>query len=133
MSSGRFRKIARPGCRRQRHSSGACERARIERLGQRSQRHRQCGESACDTAADNNAGYAARRIPFRGLPRAAGAASGKDQADAICGIQIASRAGPSGRQAAGQAARRQHTKHLQGMLSSAKSGFRLAGRVSEIA
>jgi hypothetical protein len=127
VSSCRSRKITCSGCRRQRHSSGACERARIERLGQRSQRHRQRGESACDTAAGNNADYAARRIPFCGLPRATGAARGKDQTDAICGIQIASRAGPNGRQAARQAARRQHTKHLQGMLSSARLQTRRAG------
>jgi hypothetical protein len=130
LSSGRSRKIACPGCRRQRHSSGACECARAERLGQRSQRHRQRGQGACDIAADNNAGYAARRIPFDQLPRAAGAASGKDQTDAICRIQIASRAAPSGRQAARQAARRQHTKHLQGMLSSA-TGFRTITNASE--
>jgi hypothetical protein len=132
--SGRSRQIACPGCGRQRHSSGARECARAERLGQRSQRHRQRGQSACDTAAGHNAGYAARRIPFGQLPRAAGAARGKDQTDAICGIQITSRAGPSdGRQAARQAARRQHPKHLQGMLSSARLGFRLAGRDSDIA
>jgi hypothetical protein len=119
-SSGCAFEIACPGCRRERHSAGTGECARTQRLGQRSERHRQCGQSAGDTAAGNHSGYPAHGVPACRLPNHAGAASGQDQTDAICGIQIASRAGPNGRQAARQAARRQHTKHLQGMLSSAR-------------
>jgi hypothetical protein len=115
-SPGRSRKIACPGCRRQRHSAGAGECARAQRLGQRSQRHRQRGQGACDTAANHHSGDAARRIPFCGLPRAAGAARGKDQANAICGIEIAWLGGAGGGQRAGQAARPRGSKHLQGML-----------------
>ena len=87
--SGRSRDIACPGCRRQRHSAGTCELARAQRFGQRSQRHRQRGQGAGDPVANDHAGDAARRIPSCGLPRAAGAASGKDQTNAICGIEIA--------------------------------------------
>jgi hypothetical protein len=118
--SRRARKIACPGRRRQRHSAGAGECARTQRLGQRSQRHRQRGQSACDPVADNHSGDAARRLPFCGLPRAAGAASGEDQTNAICGIEIAWLGGAGGRQGAGQAARPRGPKHLQGMLNSAK-------------
>jgi hypothetical protein len=110
--------IACPGCRRQRHSSGAGECARTERLGQRSERHRQCGQSARDPAAGNKSGYAAHRIrPFCWLPDIAGAASGEDQTNAICGSQIASRGQGNGA-GARQADRRQEYKHLQGMLNS---------------
>ena len=119
-SSGRSRNIACPGRRRQRHSPGACECARAQRLGQRSQRHRQRGQGAGDPAADDHSGDAARRLPSCGLPRAAGAAGGKDQTNAICDIEIAPRVGASDRQGAGQTARRRDSKHLQGMLKSHK-------------
>ncbi len=82
-----------------------------------SERHRQCGQSACDTAANNNPRYAAHRIPSCCLPNVPGAESGKDETDAVCDIQISSRGGPSGRQGARQAARPQDYKHLQGMLN----------------
>jgi hypothetical protein len=118
VSSGGSRNIACPGCRRQRYSTGTGECARAQRLGQRSQRHRQRGKGASDTAADHHSGCAADRLGSRCLPRVAGAADGKDQTNAICGIQIARLGGPGGRQRAGQAAQRQNSKHLQGMLSS---------------
>jgi hypothetical protein len=118
VSSRRARNITCAGCRRQRHSAGTGECARAQRLGQRSQRDRQRGEGAGDTAADHNSGCAADRLGSCCLPRVAGAADGKDQTNAICGIQIARLGGPGGRQRAGQAAQRQNSKHLQGMLSS---------------
>jgi hypothetical protein len=96
-SAGGTRKIAGPGCRRQRHSSGACECARAERLGQRPERHRQCGQSAGVTAADHHSGYAAQRILCWWLPAFADAAGGQVPSDAICGIQIAWLGGPGGR------------------------------------
>ena len=108
---------AGPGCRRQRHSSGACKCARIKRLGQRSQRHRQCGQSARDTAA----GHYPRARTHLGrsrcyLPNVPGAAIGQDETYAACGIRISPLGVPSGRQGARQAARPQDYKHLQGML-----------------
>jgi hypothetical protein len=127
LSSRRSRKIARAGCRRERHSSGTCKCARAQRLGQRSQRHRQRRQSARDSAADHNAGGAADRIPQCRLPRAAGAAHGKDQTNAICGIPIARLGRPRGRQRAGQADQRQGSKHLPGMLNSV-TGLKLATR-----
>ena len=114
--SDRARKIACPGRGRQRHSAGAGECARPQRLGQRSQRHRQRGQGACVTAADHHAGDATRRIPTCRLSPAAGAAGGEDQTNAICDGEIASPSGPSDRQGAGQAARRRDFKHLPGML-----------------
>ena len=117
VSSGRSRKIACPGCGGERHSSGTGECAGTQRLSQRSERHRQCGQSACDPAAGNHCGDAAHRIPSCCLPDVPGAASGKDQTNAICGIQIPP-LGQSNRQGARQADRRQGSKHLQGMLSS---------------
>jgi len=117
-SSGRSRKIAGPGCRRERHCSGTGECARTQRLGQRSQRHRQRGQSACDTTASNKPRQPAHRVGPYCLPNVAGAASGKDETNAICGFQIPSRGGPSDRQRARQAARPQDYKHLPGMLNS---------------
>jgi hypothetical protein len=118
LSSGHSRKIARAGCRRQRHSSGACECAGIERLGQRPQRHRQRGQSACAAAANHYSGCAARRIPFGRPPPVAGAARGKDQTNAFCGIQIAPIEVTGGRQAATQVQQRRDSEHLSGMLNS---------------
>jgi hypothetical protein len=116
VSAGHSRKIAGAGCRRQRDSSGAGECAGAERLGQRSQRHRQCSPNAGITVADHNAGYAAQRVLFRRLPVFAGAARGQDQTTATSGIAISSRRGPGGRQRARQTDRPQGFKHLQGML-----------------
>jgi hypothetical protein len=124
--SGRAFEIACPGCRRERHSAGAGECARTQRLGQRSQRHRQRGQSAGDTAAGSHAGHAAHGVPAGRPPSHGGAASGQDQTDASCGIQIPPRGqgnGAGARQAARQEDRRrdnrgQGSEHLQGMLNS---------------
>jgi len=112
------RSIACPGCRRERHSSGAGECARTQRLGQRSQRHRQCGQSACDNAAGHKPGSRTHRIPSYGwLPNVAGAKSRQYETNATCGIQIWSRGSSSDRQGASEVARPQDSKHLQGMLN----------------
>ena len=115
--SGSAFKIAGPGCRRQRHSSGAWECTRTQRLDQRSQRHRRCGQSAGDTAAGHKPGSHTHLIPsYRWLPNVAGATSRQDETNATCG-EIPSLGDPSGRQGARQAAQRQDSKHLQGMLN----------------
>ncbi len=117
VSSGCAFEIAGPGCRCKRHSSGTWECARTERLGQRSQRHRQCGQSAGDTAAGHKPGSHTHLIPSHGcLPNVPGATSRQDETNATCGIQISSPGKPSGRQGARQAAQRQDSKYLQGML-----------------
>ena len=117
-SSGRAFEIAGPGCRRKRHSSGTWECARTQRLGRRPQRHRQCGQSACDTAAGHKPGSRTHRILSHGyLPIVPGATSRQDETNATCGIQIPSLGGPSCRQGARQAAQRQDSKYLQGMLN----------------
>jgi hypothetical protein len=116
-SSGCAFEIACPGCRRERHSAGTGECARTQRLGQRSERHRQCGQSAGDTAAGNHSGYPAHGVPACRLPNHAGAASGQDQTNAICGIQIPP-LGQSNGQGTRQDDRRQGSEHLQGMLNS---------------
>jgi hypothetical protein len=114
--SGCAFEIAGPGCRRERHSSGTWECARTQRLGQRSERHRQCGQSAGDTAAGHKPGSRTHRIlPYGRLPNVPGARSRQDETNATCG-EIPSFGNPSGRQGAGQAAQRQDSKHLQGML-----------------
>jgi hypothetical protein len=118
VSAGRSRTIAGPGCRRQRDSSGAGECARAQRLGQRSQRHRQCGQSTGVTVADHNAGHAAQRVLFRRLPVVADAARGQAQTTAIGGLAISSQRAPGGGQRARQADRPQGLEHLQGMLNS---------------
>jgi hypothetical protein len=116
-SSGCAFEIAGPGCRRERHSSRTWECARTERLGQRSERHRQCGQSAGDTAAGHKPGSHTHLIPSHGwLPNVPGATSRQDETDATCG-EIPSLGDPSGRQGARQAAQRQDSKHLQGMLN----------------
>ena len=108
--------IAGPGCRRQRHSSGACKCARIKRLGQRSQRHRQCGQSARDTAAGHHPRARTHSIRSRCyLPNVPGAAIGQDETRAACAIRISPLGYPGGRQGERQAARQSY-KHLQGML-----------------
>jgi hypothetical protein len=115
--SGCAFKIAGPGCRSQRHSSGTWECARTQRLDQRSERHRQCGQSTGDTAAGHKPGSHTHLIPSCGwLPNVPSATSRQDETNATCGIQISSPGKPSGRQGAGQAAQRQDSKHLQGML-----------------
>ncbi len=84
---------------------------------QRSQRHRQCGQSAGDTAAGHKPGSHTHLIPsYRWLPNVAGATSRQDETNATCG-EIPSLGDPSGRQGARQAAQRQDSKHLQGMLN----------------
>jgi hypothetical protein len=115
--SGRAVKSARPGCRRERHSSGTGECARTQRLGQRSQRHRQRGQSAGAAVANDSPDQAARRIAFCRLLTFADAAGGKDKTNAICN-QISSRGGQSARARASQTARPRDDQHLQGMLSS---------------
>ncbi len=117
-SSGSARKIASAGCRRERDSSGACECARTEWLGLRSERHRQCGQGARDTAANNNAGHPAHRIASCCLPNCAGAGSGQGATNAICGIEMAALGGASGCKGTRPAARPQDNEHLQGMLNS---------------
>jgi hypothetical protein len=115
--SGSAFEIAGPGCRRQRHSSGTWECARTQRLGQRSQRHRQCGQSAGDSTAGHKPGSHTHLIPSYGwLPNVAGATSRQDETNATCG-EIPSLGDPSGRQGARQAAQRQDSKYLQGMLN----------------
>jgi len=127
-SGSAFVEIACPGCRRQRHSSGTWECTRTQRLDQRSQRHRQCGQSAGDTAAGHKPGSHTHLIPsYRWLPNVAGATSRQDETNATCG-EIPSLGDPSGRQGARQAAQQQDSKHLQGMLilgptSSLRNGF----------
>jgi hypothetical protein len=117
-SSGRAFEIAGPGCRRERHSSGTRECARTQRLGRRPQWYRQCGQSACDTAAGHKPGAHTHPIPSYGyLPNVPGATSRQDETNASCGIEIPSLGGPSGRQGARQAAQRQDSKHLPGMLN----------------
>jgi hypothetical protein len=114
--SGRSRERACPGCWRQRYSSGACKCARIKWLGQRSQRHRQCGQSARDTAAGHYPRARTHSIRSRRyLPNAPGAAIGRNETHAICGIRISPLGYPSGGQGERQAARQSY-KHLQGML-----------------
>jgi hypothetical protein len=115
--SGISRESVCPGCRRERHSSGACECAGTQQLGQRSERHRQCGQGACDTAAGNNSSYTTHPIPTCGLPNGPGAKGGKDKTNASCGIRISSPGGRSNRQGTRQAVRPQEYKHLQGMLN----------------
>ena len=125
-SSGGACEIARPGCRRQRHSAGAGECARIKRLGQRSKRHRERGQGAGDPAAVDKSGDAVHRVAANGLPDLAGAARGEDQTHAICGSQIPPRGqgngqgarGQGNRQRARQTARPQNSEHLPGVLSS---------------
>ncbi len=123
---------AGPGCRRQRHSSGACKCARIKRLGQRSQRHRQRGQSARDTAASHyprarthsiRSCWYLPNIPY--LPNVPGAAIGQDETHAVCGIRISSLGCPSGGQGERQAARPQDYKHLQGMLIDIRDAWRV--------
>jgi len=115
-SSGCAFEIAGPGCRRERHSFGTWECARTQRLDQRSQRHRQCGQSAGDTAAGHKPGARTHRILSYGwLPNVPGATSRQDETNATCG-ESPSLGDPSGRQGARQAAQRQGSKHLQGML-----------------
>lgn len=139
-SSGRAFEIAGPGCRRKRHSSGTWECARTQRLGQRSQRHRQCGQSAGDTAAGHKPGSRTYLIRSYGcLPNVPGAKNRQDETNASCGIQIPSLDGPSGRQGARQAARPQDYKHLQGLLNplpgwpAAKSASRAVKSVPDVA
>jgi len=117
-SSGCAFEIAGLGGRRERHSSGTWECARTQRLDQRSQWHRQCGQSAGDTAAGHKPGARTHRVLSYGwLPNVPGATSRQDETNATCGIQIIPSLGdPSGRQGARQAAQRQGSKHLQGML-----------------
>jgi hypothetical protein len=117
LSSGGAFESACPGCRRERHCSRAWKCARTQRLDQRSQRHRQCGQSARDTAA----GHPPRARTHLGrsrryLPNVAGAAISQDETHAVCAIQISPLGYPSGRQGERQAARPQDHKHLQGML-----------------
>jgi hypothetical protein len=116
VSAGRSRTIAGPGCRRQRDSAGAGECSRAQWLGQRSQRHWQCGQGAGVTVADHHAGDAAQRLLFRRLPVFAGAARVEAQTTAIRGLAISSRGAPRGRQRARQTDRPQGLEHLQGML-----------------
>jgi hypothetical protein len=116
-SAGRAWTIAGAGCRRQRDSSGAGECARAERLGQRSQRHRQCCQSTGAAVADDHSGYAAQRILFRRLPVFAGAARGQAQTTAIRGTSISSWGTPRDRPGARPADRPRRSQHLQGMLS----------------
>jgi hypothetical protein len=75
-------------------------------------------QSACDTAADDKAGYPARRIAFCCLPGFADAERGKVQTNAICAIPITSRGKPGAGQGARQAPRPQADQHLQGMLTT---------------
>ncbi len=86
--SGGACEIARPGCRRERHSAGAGECARIKRLDQRSERHRQRGPGAGDPAAGHKPGDAAHGVAANRLANLAGAARGEDQTHAICNRQI---------------------------------------------
>jgi hypothetical protein len=123
--SGGAVEITCPGRRRERHSAGAGECARAQRLGQRSERHRQCGQGACDTAADNRSGAPANRISSCQLriascrlSRGTGGASRKDATTAIQVIEIAWKGSSRGREEAAQTARPQNDEHLQGMLSS---------------
>jgi hypothetical protein len=117
LSSGGVFESACPGCRRQRHSSGACKCARIKWLGQRSQRHRQCGQSARDTAAGHHPRARTHSIRSRCyLPNVPGAAIGQDETRAACGVRISPLGYPGGGQGERQAARPQDYKHLQGML-----------------
>jgi len=121
-SSGHAFERAWPGCRRERHCSGACECAWIKRLGQRSQRHRQCGQSARDTAAGNHPRARTHLGRSRGyLPNVAGAAIGEDETHAARGIQIS----PRGRSGARQAARQQNYKHLQEMLIEIRDAWQV--------
>jgi hypothetical protein len=116
-SSGVSRESACPGCRRERHCSGARECARTQRLGQRSQRHRQRGQSARDTVAGHQPRAGTQRILTRWyLPNVPGAANRKDETHAVYGIPISPLGHPGGRQGERQAARPQDYKHLQGML-----------------
>jgi hypothetical protein len=127
-SSGRAFEIAGAGCRRQRHSSGTWECARTQRLGRRPQRHRQRGQSACDTAAGHKPGSRTHRILSHGyLPIVPGATSRQDETNASCGIEIPPLGGPGGRQGARQAAQRQDSKHLPGMLNPLPGLLRPAG------
>jgi hypothetical protein len=117
-SSGWAFEIAGPGCRRQRHCSGTWQCARTQRLDQRSSRYRQCGQSACDTAAGNQPRSDTHLIRSCGwLPNGPGAKSRQHETNATCGIEIPSRGDPSGRQGKRQAAQRQASEHLQGMLN----------------
>jgi hypothetical protein len=129
-SSGCAFEIARPGCRRERHSAGTGECARTQRLGQRSERRGQRGQSAGDTATSTHASYPVRGVPACRLANLAGAPSGQDQTDAICGIQIPRRGQGNGAGARQedrrQDDRRQGSEHLQGMLNS-RAGSDAAG------
>ncbi len=113
---GRSRRSAGPGCRRQRHSAGAGECARTQRLDQRSERHRQCGQGTGDPAAGDKPGCAAYSVLSRRHPDVPGAASGQVETTAICDIAIPPRGGQNGRQGEWQADRRQVSEHLPGML-----------------
>jgi hypothetical protein len=104
VSSGISRQITRPGRRRERHSSGTGECARAQRLDQRSQRHRQRGQSTGATVADDHSGDAAdsgavRRLPIvfpdRYLPTGPCPTNGKGEANATCDKQISSLGGES--------------------------------------
>jgi hypothetical protein len=107
LSSRRAGKIAGAGCRRERHSAGAGECAWAQRLGQRSERHRQRGQSAGDPAAGHQPRSRPSFIrPCGDLQRAAGAGNGKgeNETNAICDIEVASR-GQIGRQGSNPAHR----------------------------
>ncbi len=66
------------------------------------------------------------------LPPAAGAASGKDPTDAICGIEIASLGVTGGRQGARPAQQRRDSKHLPGMLNSPNPTDLLQGNFAKL-
>ena len=127
VSSRISRQIAGAGRRRQRHSAGAGQRQRAQRLGPRSQRHRQRGQDTRAAAADDHAGQAAGAGPVRRLPvvragvqlsASPRSASGKDEANASCNEEIASFGGQCACEQTGQADRSRCRQHLQGMLSS---------------
>jgi hypothetical protein len=100
--AGISRPIARAGCRRQRDSAGAGQCQRAQRLGARSQRHRQRRQDTGTAATDDRTGETAhagavRRLPIdlAGLQLSADSrsANGKDKANAISGKEIASLGG----------------------------------------
>src|SRR6266702_2486225 len=78
------------------------------------------GSSGCafEIAAGHKPGARTHRILSYGwLPNVSVATSRQDETNATCGIQIIPSLGdPSGGQGARQAAQRQGSKHLQGML-----------------
>jgi hypothetical protein len=115
---GGSRQIASPGCRCQRHSAGAGECARAQRLAQRSQRCRQCGPVASAAAAGDQAGSGPVSVRARRHINAAGGTNCKDQTNAVCGIPMASPDDSGGHQETKQADRPRYSQHLQGMLKS---------------